>query len=315
MKHYIIIRYTLITTLAALAISALSFQQPQVYARGQGNDRILTGFIFNWGSVGLVPGQSLRLTLFNPDDTPAQVQARVHHSGGAFFLFGDGSVRSGAFRSFDLKRSNIPLPGEDRTGRLQLLATMTVNVAEPPTKIDKFAASLEIVEESTGRTDGTSNTILVGEVVPIGGTGRDILVGGSSNDFLVGIVPGQTLRITLFHQPTVGNARRQAVGARVKMFDENGNLIAQSADLPIPPGGFRFFAIDRLALPLPGEPGTDRLQVRAHVEIMDPFSFTSDGRASGLLLASMELIENSTGETTVQQNNYNPFITIDVPSR
>lgn len=292
-------RYTLITTLAAFALS-VCFQDRQVYAQGR------TVYTVIFPSAGLAPGQSLRLTLFNPADTTIQVRAHVRHTNGFVVGLGDGSVRSGAFHSFDFKRSEIPLPGEDRTGRLQLLAAMTVSLAEPPSKIDEFAASLEIVEESNGRTDGISNTILFAE--------RYAKSRGSSNDFLAGFVPGQTLRITFGQPPFVEQTQRQAVGARVKIFDENGNLIAQSDDLAIPQAGFRSFDLDHSALQLPGEPGTDRLQVRAHLEtIIDPFSFTADGRASELLLASMELIENSTGKTTVQQNNYNPFITIDVP--
>jgi hypothetical protein len=97
-----------------------------------------------------------------------------------------------------------------------------------------------------------------------------------SRDVLVGIVPGQTLRMNLFSPISAG--RSQTVGARVTILAEDGTLIAQDT-LVIPPGDVRSFDWDHTAVPLPGEPGPDRLQLRAHVESM-PLPLTPGEHAS-----------------------------------
>src|SRR5688572_5223543 len=89
MKHFIA-RQNLITKLATLALSMLCFLQGQIHAQR------MTGYILIFPSVGLAPGQTLRLTLFNPDDASVRAQARVH-PGGVNFIFVDGSVRAGDF--------------------------------------------------------------------------------------------------------------------------------------------------------------------------------------------------------------------------
>jgi hypothetical protein len=75
-----IARQNLIARLAALGLSRLCLQQGQIHAQG------MTQYILLFPSVGLAPGQTLHLTLFNPDDTPGRAQARVQTSG-ANFLF------------------------------------------------------------------------------------------------------------------------------------------------------------------------------------------------------------------------------------
>jgi hypothetical protein len=293
MKRYIA-RHVLIARLAALALCVLCLLHAA--ARGQG----MTGYIVVFPSIGLAPGESLRLTLFNPSGTPVRVQAQIHHAGGMLVGMGDGSVRlvqPGISHSFDFKRSDIRLPGEDSTGRLQLRASFYISLAEPG-EIGGLPVSMETVSIS----DGTSNTIFIGEAIsslPGSGGGNDVLVGGDARDILMGIVPGQTLRATLLNPRSSG---ADDMHSRVKLFDANGSVIAQSAELVIPPGEFRSFDFNRDALSLPGERGTGRLQVRARLEVstVDPSSLTTDPGASRLLAASFELIDNSTGHTTLK---------------
>ena len=261
----------------------------------------MTGYNLRFPSVGLAPGQILRLTLFNPAGSPVRAQAQIHHSGGVQFIFADGSVRflqAGAFDSFDFKRSDISLPGEAGTGRLQLRATCYISKAEPWKEIDGLVVSMEIISIS----DGTSNTILVSEVIhpsTTGGAGKDILIGGYGSDMLMGIVPGQTLRVTIFNPPYSGSeagseAQRVPVSGHVKVFDGSGGLIAQSPDLVISPGESRSFDFNRSALPWPGEPGTGRLQLRAVPEV----SFQRLNLVQFSVDISGEVIDDSTGKTT-----------------
>jgi hypothetical protein len=282
MKRHIA-RYVLIARLAALALSALCFLQDSVRAQG------MTGYIVIFPSVGLAPGQSLRFTLFNPNGEPVRAQAQIHHAGGMLVGLADGSVRAGAFHSFDFKRSDIPLTGEVGTGRIQLRPSVRLTFSEA---INPVIASMETVEVR----DGTSNTVFVGEIIPsqVGGGGNDILTSGFGNDIIMGIVPGQTLRVTLFNPPSSeSEAQSEPVGAHVKIFDGSGNLITQSQELVIPPGEFRSFDFNRFALSLSGEPGTNRAQAR-----IKPF-FNFQSELLSPVLASFEIIDNSAGKTVL----------------
>ena len=164
------------------------------------------------------------------------------------------------------------------------------------TKIDGLAISMETISVS----DGTSSTVFVGEITTLlpGGHGNDTLNSGFGNDILMGIVFSQTLRVTLFNPPSFGweagsELEGGAVGGHVKVFDGSGNLIVQSAELVIPPGEFRSVDFDRHALARSGEPGTGRLQAR----IKPFFDFKSDRLSR--VLASFEIVDNSTGKTVV----------------
>ncbi len=290
-------RFNLIVGSVALALLALCFLQAQVRAQGM-TEQILVS-----PPVGLASGQSLRFSLFIPDGTPVRAQVKLHDERGAIIAQSNKAVIPlGQFRSFDFNRSDISLAGEG-TGRIQLRASIRTVRLTFSEAVDPVVALMEIVEVK----DGTSNTVFVGEAFPsqTGGSGNDVLNSGFGNDMLMGFAPGQTLRVSLFNPPSSGSeAQRKPVGGRVKLFDSRGNLIAQSPDLVIPPGEFRPIEFNRYALPLPGEPGTGRLQVRVRLEVAtaDPFSFTTDPKATGQLAASYELIDN-TGKTTASWNN------------
>jgi hypothetical protein len=286
MPRYIA-RQVLFAKLAALMLSTLCALQMQVRAQE------MTGYIVIFPSVGLTPGQSLRLTLFNPNGVPVRAQAQSHHSNGVQVALGDGSVRfinPGVTHSFNLNRYDIPLAGDEHTGRVQIRPSVRLTFSEALLPV---VASMEVISI----TDGTSNTFLVGEVIPSthnSDAGKDILIGGAGSDYLMGIVPGQTLRVTLFNPPaTETETSPQPVGGHVKVFDGRGNLIAQSSELAIPPGEFRSFDFDRAALHLAGEPGTNRAQVR-----IKPF-FNFPSKRLSHVLASVESVDNSTGKTVV----------------
>lgn len=292
-----IARQFLIARLAVSVLVAVSLMQTQVQSQGMTGNSYLVIF----PSVGLAPGENLRLTLFKPDGVPVRAQAQIHHTGGILVGMGDGSVRGGAFHSFDFKRSDIPLPGEEGTGRLQLRASFHITTAKSRRKIGTLVVSME----TTSISDGTSNTIFVSEITPPtsrSGGGDDLLVGGDGRDILMGIVPGQALRVTLLNPPSSDSEAGSGVEAQtqgteinghIKVFDAGGLPIAQSDELVIPPGEFRSFDIERSELPVAGEPGTDRAQVR----IKPFFDFRSE-RLSPVLV-SYELVDKGTGQTQV----------------
>jgi hypothetical protein len=174
------------------------------------------------------------------------------------------------------------------TDRKQIYASVSLTFFEASKPV---VSSMEIIEVR----DGTSNTILIGEVipsVPSSGGGNEVLIGGDAPDILMGIVPGQTLRVTLFNPPASGSeASPEPVSGHVKIFDGLSGQIAQSPEKVIPPGEFRSFDFNRDALPLPGEPGTNRAQVR-----IKPFFNFESGRLSPVL-ASFEIVDASSGRT------------------
>jgi hypothetical protein len=284
MKRYIV-RNILIAKLAALALSVLCFLQAPVRAQE------LTGYTVMFPSVGLAPGQKLRLTLFNPNGTPVRMQAQIYFEsgfqGGVYVASGFVTNNRDEFHSFDFHRSDIPTVGEAGTGRIQLHPSVRLTFSGA---INSVVASMEIIEVR----DGTSNTFFVGEIIPSqgGGSGNDTINSGFGNDIIMGIVPGQTLRVTLFNPPfSESGAQNEPVGGHVKVFDGSGNLIAQSPEQVIPPGKFRSFDFNRGALPLAGEPGTNR----ANVRIKPFYNFRSERLSP--VLASFEIVDGSTGRT------------------
>ncbi len=293
MKRYIT-RHIFTAGLAALALCALCFLKTPVRAQG------MTGYTVIFPSVGLAPGQILRLTLSNPNDTPVRVQAWGHHSGGVNVALGDGSVRfvrAGVSYSFDLKRSDIPMPGEEGTGRIQLYGSVKITFSET---IKPVVVSMETISIS----DGTSNASFFARLIPSqtssgsGGNDTFIWYPGTLTDVYTGIAPGQKLRATLFNPPSFApqaglDAQPAPVGGHVKVFDGSDNLIAQSPEMVIPPGEFLSFDFDYYALPLIGEPGANRKQAR----IKPFFNFQSERLSP--ILASVEIVDNTTGKTTV----------------
>lgn len=208
------------------------------------------------------------------------------------FVMVDGSVRGGAFDSFDINYSGNPMPGDERTGRKQILPSVRLTFSDSEA-IKPVVASMEIVEIK----DGTSNTVFVGEIPPSqsGGDGDDIIISGFGNDIMMGIVPGQTLRVTV-SDPNLPDQSGHPTGykALVCVFIADGKQIARSEEIAIPAGGFHSFNFGRNALPLAGEPGTGRLQLRATLFITRQ---QASRDSAPLFPSSLEIVDNSTGRT------------------
>jgi len=78
---------------------------------------------------------------------------------------------------------------------------------------------------------------------------------------LVAFAPGDTLRFTAFNPAPAGEVG-EPISMQMRLYNEQGRVIANSAEVAIPPGEFRTISFKRDELPLAGEPGTGILQVR-----------------------------------------------------
>lgn len=207
------------------------------------------------------------------------------------------AIPPGEFRSVDFKRDDLPLAGERVQTRAQVryrsfyLVDRTRAIGFPPT-------SIELIDDVTGHS-----TLLVSqkpkEIGVVSSTLMELPVIVYAGRSLIGLTYGQTLLVNALYPGDPADPQRRPVRARVRLYDANGALLAQSAEATIAPGEFHSFGFDRALIPAAGEPGSGRLPMRVSLEATrDPYSFTQDPKATGLLATSLELIDNSTGRTT-----------------
>jgi hypothetical protein len=78
---------------------------------------------------------------------------------------------------------------------------------------------------------------------------------------LVALAPGDTLRFTAYNPAPAGEGG-EPIRMQMKLYNEQGRVIANSAEVVIPQGEFRTSIFYRDELHLAGEPGTGILQVR-----------------------------------------------------
>jgi hypothetical protein len=106
----------------------------------------------------------------------------------------------------------------------------------------------------------------------------------------MGIPPGKELRVTILKPRSSGP---DYLPSRVKLFEANGSLIAQSPELVILPGESRSFKFNGDALHLQRDPGTSQARVR-----IKPF-FNFESERLFPVLASFEIVDPGTGRTVM----------------
>jgi hypothetical protein len=135
----------------------------------------------NRGLLGLVYWQKLRLSAHFPIDPGPQSQpvralrARMslYGANGALLAQSDeATIAPGAFHSFDFDRADIPASGEPVGGRLQMRVSLEVaatnasSFTQNPKAAGPIATSLELIDNSTGRTTAVWLTVGFFEVPP-----------------------------------------------------------------------------------------------------------------------------------------------------
>ncbi len=106
---------------------------------------------------------------------------------------------------------------------------------------------------------------------------------------------GQTLRISVVnpHEPA-GPGKPVVFTAMIRRA--NGSVIARSDEITLAPGEFHSFDFNRADLPLAGEAGTGRLQVRSEIRRRF-FPGTAARSSQGNFPGVIELVDNLTGKT------------------
>ena len=96
---------------------------------------------------------------------------------------------------------------------------------------------------------------------------------------------------------------------RVRLYDTQGAVIAESAEVRIPSQKFHSFNFNRGDLHVAGESGTSRLQVLVSIEVRSAGGtlIIRDARTLDPLPSSLEIIDNSTGVTKVSANSNTPL--------
>lgn len=132
--------------------------------------------------IGFVPGERLRVTVAHDssrgerNQSPPNVRVRVSlldSSGGVITQSAPVQVPFNEFRFVDFDRAAINLPGERDTGRLQVRVCQEIQVDEPhhviadPRGSSRLLSSLELIDNSTGRTAAVWLTTAFFEVLPL----------------------------------------------------------------------------------------------------------------------------------------------------
>jgi hypothetical protein len=122
----------------------------------------------------------------------------------------------------------------------------------------------------------------------------------SENEFVFlgasfGMSTGQMSRITAYIDGSMYGPIRtnEPVIVRIQLLDAEGKVIAQSDEMRVEPGKFRFWDAPRELLPA-GE-STGRIQVRPRI-LITTSSFDVD-RSRAPLAATVEIIDQGTGRT------------------
>jgi hypothetical protein len=310
-----------ITQLATLALFAICLTLTTAHAQPE-----YVHFVFNKRlEFGIAPGQTARYTWANLNDPdprkrefePSRILVRLLAADGSVIAQDEGAaVGAGQFQSFDFNRDRINLTGEPGTGRLQARLEVTVigthRVTDITLKrgvIGAFDDAVEIIDNSSGRTTvspgGGVNAIVLNDT-----PGKEFQnpktfqIISAGKDHLIGIVSGQTLRISVFNPlapppPGADSLKFKMLFAPLILLAD-GSVVAQGDEIALDPGEFHSFDFKRADLPLAGVPGADRLQAR--VEIRRRFfpGFVSrfpQGDLDGAPTV-VEIVDDSTGKTT-----------------
>jgi hypothetical protein len=319
--------------LAVCAMAALLFLSGlAVPARAQNTDGGLT--VIHTGSIGLVPGQSVSVTVPNSyfqDGSIKSLKSSVlkvyDREGHAVTERTSGLIYSGESGGlneafiFTFKHGDLAVPGEPRTDRIQVRIEITSAMEEQAE--DRSAIVLpptvELMDDADGKTVLLlSLATMSAQAQADGGLQLEMSTRlRSAFSGHISLAKGQTVRLSgprsIAISPTTGKIFNSsdgtgvivtgtgAPGGHVKVFSGSSGALLQSYELAGITAGLRWIDINRDDLREEGEPGTGRIPLWIQV-VMDPCSAdqqVAEECALWVVAPTFELINKESGRTTV----------------
>jgi len=118
---------------------------------------------------------------------------------------------------------------------------------------------------------------------------------------LLGLGRGDMMRYTAFNPVTTkSGSPNEPISLRLRVFDAQGNVIAESPEVRIPPGEFRSVDFNHDELPIAGEPGTTRKQIRTQA------LWGLRHRNTIHVPTSLEIVDSTTGS-----GKFNHFLIVE----
>lgn len=149
--------------IAGAVLLGLAAFAPAAQAQTRENPKLR----YRFASVGLVPGQSVRVSLVNltePPDPDAPPNPAIDPCWRVFLVnaegrtvadSGDIELPPGRTRTFTVDRRKLDVASEDRTGRAQVRVVVVVendNALTEPPEPDKLRPAVEVILTATGHT-------------------------------------------------------------------------------------------------------------------------------------------------------------------
>jgi len=271
--------------------------------------------------IGVAFGQTLRYTWANttqPDAEsrvfePLRVSARlVADDGGVLAQAAATAVGAGEFQSFDFARAGIGASGDPSTGRLQMRVEVTIvgqtkylDIVLKRGTSRLFHSAVEVIDDVSGGTSvsmgGGFNELSVDDTAGKENSsakpeGFQIISAG--RDELIGVVPGQSLRLSASNPIPADDDRRFKMLFAFTVLDANGTVIAQGEEITLEPGQSHTFDVPYSQLTPAGVEITGRVQVRTEMRRFFPgiVNRISAGDKNSPP-ASLELVDSGTGRT------------------
>lgn len=270
-------------TIAFAVLLAAGLLQPVEAQIGDGSVRFVS-----YGSVGIVPGEKLRLSVANTSSGTSSLSFSyylAHGTNSASAPLYESEwiqVPPGEFRVADVAHKDLKTEGELGTERAQVIVKVNM-VAPAGSNAEDFPTSLELLRDEVETVQTDSRYRLI------------ILAAKRSKQLAPsGFIPGQTLRYTFFNSNEEGTT---PIRVRAYVYDSYGNLLTQTDSVELRPSESHTFEVNRDDLRLAGEKKTGRLQVRAALEAI-PVDVSV--RYANIRVFT-ELLDRQTG-TTLEHN-------------
>jgi len=220
--------------------------------------------------VGIAFGQTLRVTFLNVGSNPLEIIPCIFDSDGAHLKTGELlTLAPGQMRSLDLSRSEIG-------GRTESSVEVRAGVHADRPDLRHLMVAGELIEDATGK----SSLYLPGEADPPEPVHNGRLTSTLSP---VGIVAGQTLRVTFL------NEGRNPLEIIPCVFDSNGAHLKEGERLTLAPGQMR--SLELSWTEAVGGRTETRVQMRGAAHL--------DRRGAKHLVMAGEVVEDATGKSSL----------------